>query len=118
LQNAATRVIHTASVAVSLRATIEAAADHVETVTRSENQYNVNAVPVHVRLSMGTGSWSDAQARQHGWKIDREVRNRIPALLHIYSGAMELFCLGNFRVKELSLFEIMIAQVELSYVAS
>lgn len=46
LQSAATKVIKMASVADKPVVRIELAADHPATVTRSENQYHVNAQPV------------------------------------------------------------------------
>ena len=56
LHRAATNVIHIASEAVNPRATTEADADHVATVTRSENQYRTKVEAVHVLLWTGTGS--------------------------------------------------------------
>jgi hypothetical protein len=45
-----------ASVALRPMAMMDAAADQVATVTRSENQYNTKVVRVQVRRSTGTGS--------------------------------------------------------------
>lgn len=59
LHIAAASVIQTASVGLSPRITTPDAADHVPTVTMSESQYIANVVPVQVRFSMGTGSWSE-----------------------------------------------------------
>lgn len=53
---AATRTIKIASVAVRPVVIIALAAVHVDTVTKSEYQYPMNAQLVQVRLSSGTGS--------------------------------------------------------------
>lgn len=56
LQNAATSVNSTVSVADKPEAKAELAADQVETVTRSDSQYCVKVHPVQVHFSGGTGS--------------------------------------------------------------